>query len=75
MFELLQHRIKSLFLPIEKAAVMIHILLSSIDSQRWYKPVKVMINIPNIAEVIFDVVAYHHDFLRAVITNNGFLFP
>ena len=49
-----------LFLLIGKAAAMIHILSSSIDSQRWYKPVTVTIDASNFAEAILNVIVCHH---------------
>ena len=45
-----------------------------IDSQRWYKPVKVAINAPGFAEVILDIVVCHHGLLDSVVADKGLLF-
>ena len=60
-----------LFLPIEKAAAIIYILLLMIDLQGWYKSVKVTIDTPGFAKVIFDVVVCHHCFPGSVVTDRG----
>ena len=39
-----------------------------------YKPVKVNINIPGLAEVIIDVVVRHHGLPNSIITDRGSLF-
>ena len=69
IFKLLQYTIKCLFLPIQKATVMIHILLLLIDLQKWYKLIEIIINIFNFAETIFNIVICHHGFLNLIITN------
>lgn len=60
-----------LFLLIEKAAAMIYISLSIIDLQGWYKSVKITINTPGFAKVIFDIIIYYHCFSSLVVTNKG----
>ena len=37
IFEIVQYKIKYIFLIIKKTAAMIHILLLLIDLQKWYK--------------------------------------
>ena len=39
-----------------------------------YKPVKITINTPSLAEVIIDVVVRHHGLLGSIVTNRGLLF-
>ena len=39
-----------------------------------YEPVKVTINAPGLAEVIIDVVVYHHGFSDSIMTDRGSLF-
>ena len=40
----------------------------------YYKPIKVTINAPGLAEVIIDVVVRHHGFPNSIITDRGSLF-
>ena len=39
-----------------------------------YEPVKVIIDVPGLAEVILDVVIWHHDLSDLIVTNGGSLF-
>ena len=39
-----------------------------------YKPVKVTINVPELAEVIIDVVVQHHGLLDSIISDRGAIF-
>ena len=39
-----------------------------------YKPVKVTIDTPGLAEVILDVVVWHHGLSNSIVTNRGSLF-
>ena len=39
-----------------------------------YKPVKVTINAPGLAEVIIDVIVCHHGLFDSIVTDRGFLF-
>lgn len=71
-FELLEYTIKYLLLLIQKEAAMIYILLLVIDLERWYKLVKVIINIINFAEVILNIIVCYHGFLSLIIINSGF---
>ena len=38
-----------------------------------YKPVKITINVPNLAKVIIDVIVHHHLFLDSTVTNKNLL--
>ena len=39
-----------------------------------YKPVKVTINAPGLAKVIFDMVVWHHGLTNLIVLNRGLLF-
>ena len=39
-----------------------------------YKPVKITINAPGLAEVIIDMIVWHHDLPNSIVTNRGSLF-
>ena len=39
-----------------------------------YKPVKITLNIPGLAEVIIDVIVRHYRLLNSIVTNRGPLF-
>ena len=70
MFELLRYNIKYLFLPIEIVAVMVCFLSSQLtykNSTLYYKAVKVTINVSDFAEVISNMVVYHHNFSNLAI--------
>ncbi len=40
----------------------------------YYKPVKVMIDAPGLAEVIINMVVYYHGVLESILTDQGLLF-
>ena len=40
----------------------------------YYKPVKVTIDAPGLAEVIFDMVVWHHRLPNSIVTDRGLLF-
>ena len=40
-----------------------------------YKPVKVTIGISSLAEVILDMVVWHHDLSNLIVSNKGLLLP
>ena len=40
----------------------------------YYKPVKITINALGLAEVIIDMVVYHHGLPDSIVTDRGFLF-
>ena len=40
----------------------------------YYKLVKVIINIPELAEVIINVIVYYHNLLVSIVTDKGSLF-
>ena len=39
-----------------------------------YKPVKIILDIPGLAKVIIDVVAYHHKLPDSIVTDRNSLF-
>ena len=72
-FESPRRSTKCLFPLIRKAAAMVRFSSprsTHKDSILHYKAVKVTINTPDFAEVIFD-----HGFLDSVVTNSGSLYP
>ena len=40
----------------------------------YYKPIKVIINIPKLVEVIFNKVIWHHSLFNLIISNKNLLF-
>ena len=40
----------------------------------YYEPVKVTINAPGLAEIILDVVIWHHGLPDSIVSNKGLLF-
>ena len=40
----------------------------------YYKPVKITIDASGLAEVIIDIVVWHHGLSDSIMTNRGFLF-
>ena len=40
----------------------------------YYKPVKVMINISNLAKIIINVVIYYYKALKSIVTDQSLLF-
>ena len=40
----------------------------------YYKPVKITIDAPGLAEVIIDIVVHHHGLLDSIMTDKGSLF-
>ena len=40
----------------------------------YYKPVKIILDSPGLAEVIIDMVVRHHGLLNSIVTNRGFFF-
>ena len=40
----------------------------------YYKPIKVITNAPDLAEVIINVVVRHHGLLDSIVTDRGSLF-
>ena len=39
-----------------------------------YELVKITINVPNLTEVIINMVVYHHGVLESIVINQGLLF-
>ncbi len=40
----------------------------------YYEPVKIMIDVLDLAKVIINVVVHYHGFLKSIITDQGLLF-
>ena len=40
----------------------------------YYEPIKVTIDAPRIAEIILDVLIWHHGLLNSIVSNRGLLF-
>ena len=53
----------SILVIVERLTKMVH-----------YEPVKVTINAPGLAEIIIDVVVWHHGLPNSIVTNRGLLF-
>ena len=45
------------------------IIIDRLTKMVYYKPVKIMIDIPSLAEVIINVVIQHHGLSNSIITN------
>ena len=50
------------------------IIVNWLTKMVYYKPVKVTINAPGLAEVIINVIVRHHSLPDSIITNRGSLF-
>ena len=50
------------------------IIVDQLTKMVYYKPVKVTIDAPGLAEVILDVVVWHHHLPDLIMTNRGSLF-
>ena len=50
------------------------VIVDQLTKMVHYKPVKITINVPRLAEVIIDMVMHHHGFFNLIVTNQGFLF-
>lgn len=69
------HSTKYLFPLIKKVTAMIHILLSLINLQRWYKSVKIIIVTPGVVKVILDIIVCYYYLSSLVITNSCAFYP
>ena len=47
------------------------VIVDQLTKMMYYKPVKVTINAPRLAEVIIDVVVWHHGLPNLIVTNTG----
>ncbi len=52
----------------------ISVIIDQLTKMIYYKPVKVTINVPSLAEVIIDIVVCHYRFFESIITNQSLLF-
>ena len=50
------------------------IIVNQLTNMVYYKPVKVTIDAPGLAEVIIDVIIWHHGLSDSIVTNRGSLF-
>ena len=50
------------------------VIVDRLTKMVYYKPVKVTINAPGLAEVIIDVVVRHHGLPDSIVTDRGLLF-
>ena len=57
-----------------KSYDLILVIIDRLTKMVYYKPVKIMIDGPDLAEVIIDIVVQHHGLLDSIITDWGFLF-
>ena len=45
------------------------VIVDRLTKRVHYKPVKITIDAPGLAEVIIDVIVYHHGLLDSIVTN------
>ena len=50
------------------------VIINRLIKMVHYEPVKVTINAPGLAEVILDMVVWHHGLLNSIVSNRGSLF-
>ena len=50
------------------------VIVDQLTKMVHYEPVKVTINAPGLAEVIIDVVVWHHGLLDSIVTNKSSVF-
>ena len=50
------------------------VIVDRLTKMVHYEPVKVIIDAPGLAEVIIDVVVWHHDLPDSIVTDRGSLF-
>ena len=50
------------------------VIVDQLTKMVYYKPVKVIIDAPGLAEVILDVVVWHYGLPDSIVTNRGSLF-
>ena len=50
------------------------VIINRLTKMVHYEPVKVTIDTPGLAEVIVDVVVWHHGLPDSIVTNRGYLF-
>ena len=52
----------------------IFVIIDWLIKMVYYKPIKITINAADLAEVIIDVVVWHHGLPDLIMTNKGLLF-
>ena len=52
----------------------IFVIVDWLTKMVYYEPVKITINAPGLAEVIIDVVVYHHGLSDSIVTDRDSLF-
>ena len=50
------------------------VIVDRLTKMVYYEPVKVTIDAPGLAEVIFDVIVRHHGLPDSIVSNRGLLF-
>ena len=50
------------------------VIINRLTKIVYYKPVKITINALGLAEVILDVIVWHHGLSDSILTNRGSLF-
>ena len=50
------------------------VIIDQLTKMVYYKPIKITINAQGLAEVIIDIVVYHHGLSNSIVTNRGSLF-
>ena len=50
------------------------VIIDRLTKMVYYEPIKVIINAPGLAEVILDVVVWHHGLLNSIMSNRGSFF-
>lgn len=53
---------------------LILVIVDQLVKMVHYKPVKIMINIPELAEVIIIVIVYHHKVPKSIVIDQDLLF-
>ena len=50
------------------------VIINMLTKMVYYKPVKIMIDVPGLAKVIIDIIVRHHGLYVSIIIDQGFLF-
>ena len=53
---------------------LILVIVDRLTKMVYYKPIKITINAPGLAEIIIDVVVRHHNLPDLIVTDRGSLF-
>ncbi len=52
----------------------IMVIVDCLTKMVYYKPIKVTINIPDLAKVIIDMIVYYHDIPKLIVIDQSLLF-